>query len=92
MYYCFPMLYLGRAHALAFIYVPYFVDLEVFVSSNFWGVTCWYQSFRLSELRIDCRIPRLKLDKLRSMSPTLGRVLGGESALSHTEVHESELR
>ena len=39
MYYCFPILYLGRAHALAFIYVPYFVDLEVFVSSNFWGVT-----------------------------------------------------
>ena len=64
---------------------------KVFVSSNFWGVTSWYQSFSLSELSIDCRIPRLKLDKLKSMSPTSGRVLGGESVLSHTEAHESEL-
>ena len=38
------------------------------------------------------RIPRLKLDKPRIMSPTLGRVLGGESVLSHTEAHESELQ
>ena len=65
---------------------------KVFVSSNFWGVTSWYQSFSLSEVRIDGKIPRLKLDKPRIMSPTLGRVLGGESVLSHTEVHESELR
>ena len=65
---------------------------KVFVSSNFWVVTSWYQSFSLSELSIDCGIPRLKLDKLRSMSPTSGRVLGAESVLSHTEVHESKLQ
>jgi hypothetical protein len=86
------MLYLGRAHALASICTVFRCITKVFVSSNFWGVTSWYQSFSLSELRIDGRIPRLKLDKLRIISPTLGRVLGGESVLSYTEVHESELR
>ena len=56
------------------------------------GVTEWYQSFSLRELSIDCSLPRHKLDKLRIMSPTSGRVLGGENVLSHTEVYESELR
>ena len=86
------MLYLGKAHALASICTIFRCFTKVFVSSNFWGVTSSYQSFSLSELHIDDRIPRLKLDKPRIMSPTLGRVLGGESVLSHTEVHESELR
>ena len=35
--------------------------------------------FSLSELSIHCRIRRLKLDKLRIMSPTLSKVLGVES-------------
>ncbi|KAJ9566000.1 hypothetical protein OSB04_001966 [Centaurea solstitialis] len=39
----------------------------------------WYQSFSLSELGVDDRIPRLKLSALLDMSPTLGKVLGGES-------------
>ncbi|KAJ9555800.1 hypothetical protein OSB04_010414 [Centaurea solstitialis] len=43
------------------------------------GVTSWYQSFSLSELGVDYRIPRLKLSALLDMSPTLGKVLGGES-------------
>ena len=58
----FPMLYLGRAHALASICTVFRCITKVFVSSNFWGVTSWYQSFSLSELSIDDRIPRLKLD------------------------------
>ena len=84
------MLYLGTPWHL---FVPYFVVLRKFLlAPKIWGVTSWYQSFSLSELRIDGRIPRLKLDKPRIMSPTLGRVLGGESMLSHTEVYESELQ
>ncbi|KAJ9555926.1 hypothetical protein OSB04_010540 [Centaurea solstitialis] len=38
----------------------------------------WYQSFSLSELGSHCGIPRLKLSALLDMSPTLGKVLGGE--------------
>ena len=54
--------------------------MKVFVHSKFWGVTSWYQSFSLSELGIDRRIPGLKLSALLDMLPTLGKVLGGESA------------
>ena len=70
---------MGRAHALAYSYTMFRCITKVFVVSEFRGVTCLYESFSLSELSIGGRIPRLKLDKLRIMSPTLGRVLGGES-------------
>jgi len=93
MYYYFPHVAFGKSSRLG-VYLCTILRCitKVFVGSNFWGVTSWYQSFSLSELSIDCRIPRLKLDKLKSMSPTSGRVLGGESVLSHTEAHESELQ
>ena len=70
---------MGRAHALAYLYTMFRCITKVFVVSEFRAVTSLYQSFSLSELSIDGRIPRLKLDKLRIMSRTLGRVLGGES-------------
>ena len=78
MYYCFPIF--GKSSRLEVIDIPIpFVYEKVFVSSDFWGVKCWYQSFSLSELGIDCTIPRLKFSKVLDMSPTLGKVLGGES-------------
>jgi hypothetical protein len=88
----FPHVVFGKSSRLGVYLYHTSLFTNVFVSSNFWGVTSWYQSFSLSELSIDGRIPRLKLNKLRIMSPTLGRVLGGESVLSHTEVHESEFQ
>ena len=86
------MRYLGRAHALASICTILRCLRKFLLAPIFGGITSWYQSFSLSELSIDGRIPRLKLYKLTIMSPTLGRVLGGESVLSHTEVHESEFQ
>ena len=75
---CFPIFF-GRAHALAYIYIPCFMFENVFVSSEFRGVTSWYQSFSLNELRIDHSIPGLKFSKVLDMSPTMGKVLGGET-------------
>jgi hypothetical protein len=53
--------------------------MKVFVYPNFGSVTSWYQSFSLSELGNHCSVPGLKLSKLVTMLPTLGRTLGGES-------------
>ena len=77
MYYCFPF---WEELTPWLIYIPCFHCItKVFVVSEFRSVTSWYQSFDLSELGIDCSIPRLKFSKVMDRSPTLGKDLGGES-------------